>query len=59
MIDKRTGISRRFGFAEFSTNDLCTFAIARFNGSEFHGNNIVVSEAKETQQGNYYLTGKR
>lgn len=46
VMDRETGRSRGFGFVEMATEDDATNAIAQFNGTEYDGRNMVVSEAR-------------
>lgn len=47
VTDRHTGRSRGFGFVEMSSADEAAHAIQQFNGSNFMGRNITVSEARE------------
>jgi RNA recognition motif-containing protein len=44
--DKETGRSRGFGFVEMATKEEAFEAIAKFNGREYDGRHVVVSEAR-------------
>jgi RNA recognition motif-containing protein len=44
--DKFTGKSRGFGFVEMSDDAACKKAIAELDGSDVHGRNIKVTEAR-------------
>ena len=46
VVDRETGRSRGFGFVEMADEDGANNAIAQFNGREYDGRNIVVSEAR-------------
>lgn len=46
IMDKMTGRSRGFGFAEFATREEMENAIKMFDGSSMGGRTIVVNEAK-------------
>ncbi|MBK9164034.1 MAG: RNA-binding protein [Acidobacteria bacterium] len=46
ITDRDTGRSRGFGFVEMATEDGATNAIAQFNGTDYDGRNLVVSEAR-------------
>ena len=46
IIDKMSGRSKGFGFVEMSTEDEAKAAIDMFNGQDFDGRNISVSEAR-------------
>lgn len=46
IIDKMSGRSKGFGFVEFSTGEEAEKAIELFNGKEFDGRTITVSEAR-------------
>lgn len=46
ITDRESGRSKGFGFVEMSTEAEATSAIARFNGAEWDGRAMNVSEAK-------------
>ncbi len=46
IIDKMSGRSKGFGFVEMSTEEEAKAAIDMFNGQDFDGRNISVSEAR-------------
>lgn len=46
ITDRDSGRSKGFGFVEMSTDQEATDAIQRFNGAEFEGRNMTVSEAR-------------
>jgi RNA recognition motif-containing protein len=46
IIDRATSRSKGFGFVEMSTPEEAAKAIELFNGKEFDGRNIKVSEAR-------------
>ncbi|GBR74645.1 RNA-binding protein [Candidatus Termititenax aidoneus] len=46
IIDRATNRSKGFGFVEMSTPEEAAKAIELFNGKEFDGRNIKVSEAR-------------
>lgn len=46
IMDKMSGRSKGFGFVEMSTEDEAKSAIDMFNGQDFSGRNISVSEAR-------------
>lgn len=46
IVDKMTGRSKGFGFVEFSTDEEAQKAIEMFNGKDFDGRKINVSEAR-------------
>lgn len=46
ITDRETGRSKGFGFIEMSTDEEAEDAISKFNGSEFDGRPMTVSEAK-------------
>mgnify|MGYP002128389935 CR=1 FL=1 len=48
-IEKETGRKRGFGFVEMSTEEEAKAAIDMFNGQDFGGRNISVSEARPMQ----------
>ena len=49
--DRETGRSRGFGFVEMSSNEEGQNGIAEFNGKEFNGRALNVSEAKPQNGG--------
>ena len=49
ITDKMSGRSKGFGFVEISTEDEAKAAIDAFNGQDFGGRNISVSEARPMQ----------
>jgi len=46
ITDKMSGRSKGFGFVEFETEDEAAKAIEMFNGKDFEGRRITVSEAR-------------
>lgn len=46
VIDRASGRSRGFGFVEMSNDDEAAKAMEMFNGKEFEGRTIVVTEAR-------------
>jgi RNA recognition motif-containing protein len=46
ITDKMSGRSKGFGFVEFSTEEEAAKAIEMFNGKDFEGRRITVSEAR-------------
>ena len=46
IMDRETGRSKGFGFVEMSDSESANAAIEKFNGSEFGGRAMNVSEAK-------------
>ncbi|QQS22880.1 RNA-binding protein [bacterium] len=46
IMDKMSCRSKGFGFVEMSTEDEAAAAISMFNGQDFGGRNISVSEAR-------------
>ncbi len=46
IVDRFSGRSKGFGFVEMSSEQEAKKAIEMFNGKEFEGRNIVVSEAR-------------
>lgn len=46
IMDKMSGRSKGFGFVEMSTENEAKKAIEMFNGKEFDGRSIIVSEAR-------------
>ncbi len=49
IMDKMSGRSKGFGFVEMSTEEEAKAAIDMFNGQDFGGRNISVSEARPMQ----------
>lgn len=49
IMDKMSGRSKGFGFVEMSTEEEAQAAINMFNGQDFGGRNINVSEARPMQ----------
>ena len=49
--DRDTGRSRGFGFVEMASDDDANNAIAKFNGQEYDGRNMVVNEARPREEG--------
>ena len=49
--DKMSGRSRGFGFVEMEIESDAQNAISKFNGYDFNGRALVVSEAKPTRLG--------
>lgn len=49
IMDKMSGRSKGFGFVEMSNDDEAKSAIDMFNGQDFGGRNISVSEARPMQ----------
>ena len=50
ITDKFSGRSKGFGFVEMSSDAEAEKAISAFNGTDFEGRNIVVSEARPQAQ---------
>jgi RNA recognition motif-containing protein len=46
IIDKMTGRSKGFGFVEMASEEEAETAINTFNGKDFNGRSIIVSEAR-------------
>src|ERR687891_240960 len=46
ITDRDTGRSKGFGFVEMSTDQEAADAIQKFNGAEYGGRNMTVSEAR-------------
>lgn len=46
IMDRMTGRSKGFGFVEMSSDSEAAAAIDMFNGKEFEGRNLTVSEAR-------------
>jgi len=51
MTERETGRSRGFAFVEMSTSEEANAAIAKFNGYEFEGRRLNVTEARERTPG--------
>lgn len=50
ITDRETGRSKGFGFVEMATSEGAQEAISRFNGSEFEGRKLTVSEARPQEK---------
>lgn len=50
ITDRDTGRSKGFGFVEMESGDSATEAINRFNGFEFEGRKLTVSEARPQEK---------
>jgi RNA recognition motif-containing protein len=50
IVDRMSGRSKGFGFVEFSTEDEAKKAIETFDGKDFEGRTIKVSEARPMKQ---------
>lgn len=50
IIDRETGRSRGFGFAEFSSKEEAEQAVEEMNGYNFNGKNLVVNEARPQEK---------
>ena len=46
ITDKFTGASKGFGFVEMASNSQADAAIKGLNGTDLHGRNITVNQAK-------------
>ncbi|PIS32281.1 RNA-binding protein [Candidatus Peregrinibacteria bacterium CG08_land_8_20_14_0_20_41_10] len=46
IVDRMSGRSKGFGFVEMSTDEEAQAAIAKLNGQELGGRNIIVNEAR-------------
>ncbi|MDE2213251.1 MAG: RNA-binding protein [Patescibacteria group bacterium] len=46
VTERETGRSRGFGFVEMATDEAAQSAISMWNGKEFGGRNLTVSEAR-------------
>jgi len=51
IIDRMSGRSKGFGFVEMATEEEAQAAIEAWNGKEFGGRTITVSEAREKKEG--------
>lgn len=51
MTERETGRSRGFAFVEMSSGEEATAAITKFNGHEFEGRRLNVTEARERTPG--------
>ncbi|PIS01168.1 MAG: RNA-binding protein [Chlamydiae bacterium CG10_big_fil_rev_8_21_14_0_10_35_9] len=50
IMDRETGRSRGFGFAEFSSQEEAEQAVAELNGYNFNGKELVVNEARPQEK---------
>jgi len=50
IVDRMSGRSKGFGFVEFSTEDEAKKAIEMFDGKDFEGRTIKVSEARPMKE---------
>jgi cold-inducible RNA-binding protein len=46
VTDRETGRSRGFGFVQMASSDEAQQAITQLNGSDCHGRNLIVNEAR-------------
>ena len=46
ITDRETGRSKGFGFVEMASDDQATDAITKFNGQDYDGRAMTVSEAR-------------
>ena len=46
IVDRDTGRSKGFGFVEMASDEEATNAIAKFNGADYDGRPMTVSEAR-------------
>ena len=46
ITDRDTGRSKGFGFVEMATDEECSEAIKKFNGSDYEGRALTVNEAR-------------
>ncbi|MCS6874782.1 MAG: RNA-binding protein [Pyrinomonadaceae bacterium] len=51
VLDRETGRSRGFGFVEMSSEEEALAAIARLNGKEYEGRQMIVNEARPRPDG--------
>ena len=59
ITDRDSGRSKGFGFIEMSTDEEASSAIDKFNGTDFGGRNLTVSEARPQQPRNNFRGGRR
>lgn len=50
VTDRETGRAKGFAFVEMSTDEEASAVIQEFNGKDFSGRNIIVSEARPLEQ---------
>src|SRR5436853_6440740 len=50
VMDRETGRSKGFAFVEMSDNSAAEQAISKFNGTDFHGRNLTVNEARPMEK---------
>lgn len=46
IIDRVSGVSKGFGFVEMATAEEAASVIAKFNGADYDGRKLTVSEAR-------------
>jgi cold-inducible RNA-binding protein len=50
IMDRDTGRSKGFAFVELSDDKAAQQAISKFNGTDFHGRNLTVNEARPMEK---------
>jgi len=57
VMDRETGRSKGFAFVEMSDNSAAEQAISKFNGTDFHGRNLTVNEARPMEKRDFGSRG--
>ena len=54
VTDRETGRSRGFGFVQMASRDEGQMAISQLHGSDLHGRNLIVNEARSRENRSGY-----
>jgi len=57
ITDRDTGRSKGFAFVEMSDDSAAEQAISKFNGTDFHGRNLTVNEARPMEKRDFGSRG--